>query len=192
MKYYKGRRLENGTRVEVFYEHEEPPSLLRNIYNDDHSSFDWGYEGEKPAILAHSLLVDAVGLLSVDLIYEDLMFEKIAHLPHEEWTMSAEELLDFAKNHYIEQTRVEKKTNNPINEKEIISGTVQFVKEMQALAFEADRAQTEESSLLCKKEDEKASSPWYHIHPKADIRRDQVVSWLKECELDSEINDQEV
>jgi hypothetical protein len=185
MRTYLGKRSSDNIQVTVQKDEQSPPIPLQNSYGDGTLEFDWGFEGEGPAVLAHSLLVDAVGLLSIDVFFEQFMVDVIANLPHEHWQMTQEDILEYAKQKYIEDTHADMTRSAEERADEILSQSVSFVKEMQALAWQADLSKTAPSErLLCDSDDEKAFSPWYHIHPKADQSKDQILYWLQECEAE--------
>ncbi len=183
MRIYFGKRSGDLTQVLVQHDENASPEELANSYGDGSIPFDWGFEGEGSAVLAHSLLVDAVGLLSIDVFFEHFMVDVVAKLPHGEWQMSQMEILDYAKRKYIEDTQADMSQAPKERADEILQHSVSFVKEMQALAWQSDMSREPVADrLLCDSEDEKSFSPWYYIHPKADQAKDQIVAWLKECE----------
>jgi hypothetical protein len=183
MRIYLGKRI--GARTQVFVQADEHSSAMQltNSYGDGSLPFDWGYEGEGPAVLAHSLLVDAVGLLSIDVFFEHFMVDVVAKLSHDQWQLSQLEILDYAKRKYIDDKQADLTRAPEERADELLQHSVSFVKEMQALAWQSDFSKdSARERLLCDSEDEKSFSPWYHIHPKADQAKDQIAAWLKECE----------
>ncbi len=183
MRNYLGRRSGDQTIVHVQESSHENTELLANSYGDGQIPFDWGFEGEGAAVLAYSLLVDAVGLLSIDVFYEQFMSDVVAHFPSDSWELNQNEILDYARKKYIEDSAPDMSQSAETRAEDLLGKSISFVKEMQALAFQADLSKDQsEDRMLCDSDDEKAFSPWYHIHPKADKTKDQILMWLKDCE----------
>jgi hypothetical protein len=182
VRIYHGSRSTLGTKV--FYQHgrnaQEFP--LKNTYGDGTSAFDWGDESEGAAALAHSLLIDAIGLLSVDAFFEDFMLDQIVSLPYEQWTLPISEIHDYARKKYLEALILPSLSDEDSFDDPLTS-TIRKVKELQALAIEENFEKSLYQPVIqCENDDARAFSPWYYFHPKADPNKDHILAWLKDCE----------
>ena len=111
------------------------------------------------------------------------MTDIISQLDSSEWMLTQSEILEYAKHKYTDDTYADMSRSPEARADEALQNTIGFVKEMQALSQQSDSSQEQtQEKLLCDSEDEKAFSPWYHIHPQADRSKDQIIAWLKECE----------
>jgi hypothetical protein len=78
----------------------EPLSLRLDIWNHSPTGFEWGYGGSGPAQLALAILCDALGddEQAVDL-HQSFKWAIIARLPHYEWRMTTDSVLNWVREH---------------------------------------------------------------------------------------------
>lgn len=93
---HDGEAVSLGCVVEVHDEERSYPLPPRNDIRD-HSptGFEWGFAGSGPAQLALALVADACGRrLAISSIYQKVKFRLVAHLPHDGWTLSEQQVVD--------------------------------------------------------------------------------------------------
>lgn len=90
---YRGIRTPTGLQITVEDQGRNRP-LPHQVYHSP-DGFEWGYTGSGPADLARSILTDLYG--PGDLVerhYHDFKRQTIATLPHQHWTLSAQQIRD--------------------------------------------------------------------------------------------------
>ncbi len=98
MKIYTGKRTANGTRVVVRAAtpvDQVARYELPHIERHSPDGFEWGFEGSGPMDLAYAILSDFVSPSLADAAYRPFAHQVIASLPNREWTITAEQIIDF-------------------------------------------------------------------------------------------------
>jgi hypothetical protein len=91
-----GKPVSAGCRVEAIDDdgRGRPLDPRLDLWNHSPTGFEWGYGGSGPAQLALALAADATkDRLRALHVYQRLKFRVVGRLPHDGWSMSAEELL---------------------------------------------------------------------------------------------------
>jgi len=106
MKQYHGTR-ETGTPV-VWIEDGRVLKMLRHQKLHSPTGIEWGYGGSGPADLALSLLMDALNdRRRAKALHQAFKWDIVAGLPHEEWTLTMDEIQQWAQQHEDETQKAE-------------------------------------------------------------------------------------
>lgn len=98
MKTYQGTRGQNDTAAAVTVQDAcaaSPLAARRQLRNHSRDGFEWGYAGSGPSQLALAILADHFGPGRERLataLYVDFKFAVVARLPHDGWTLTAEQI----------------------------------------------------------------------------------------------------
>lgn len=68
---------------------------LPHVVRHSPTGFEWGYGGSGPADLARSILVDAVGVIAAEGLYQEFKREFVACLPYDGGTISLSQIQEF-------------------------------------------------------------------------------------------------
>lgn len=98
---YRGTRSEAG--VTVTRTNGPACEMLPwrlDLWNHSPTGFEWGYGGSGPAQLALALLADVLDDTDEALeLYQAFKWAVVARLPHHEWALSTDTILNWAREH---------------------------------------------------------------------------------------------
>lgn len=96
-KVYRADRKRYGSKVIVseLGHNSFGQRNLVHIYRHSPDGFEWGFGGSGPADLALSILVDAVGPVMAEELYQAFKWAFIANQPHEGFEIKLSEILEF-------------------------------------------------------------------------------------------------
>jgi Family of unknown function (DUF6166) len=81
------------------------PLRLRNDIREHSVAFEWGYGGSGPAQLALALVADCCGRkFARPAVYQRVKAKLVARLPHDGWTLTAEQVTDAVTEALTEET----------------------------------------------------------------------------------------
>ena len=90
---YRGVRTPTGVVVSAC--RDADPIPLAHSVRHSPDGFEWGFMGSGPMDLAYSILCDFGGAGLANVIYRPFAKTVIATLPHNDWSLTAEQIAEF-------------------------------------------------------------------------------------------------
>ena len=97
--------IRRGDRCYLYHSNNEYHAeieLAASLKVRDHSptGFEWGYRGSGPHQTGLAILLALTDTDTATRLYHQFVWEIVSHLPHKQWTLTAEEIHNWIASHH--------------------------------------------------------------------------------------------